>query len=817
MKVFSARLFATLATIGLGMTPAACGEKPSFVQQESTVDRRSSGNGSTAPHADAVKAQGGHGGEADVTGVSDTDGGGTAASSTVNGGTGKPGDETKGDLEPKSEGGSDASKGTASASGSDAHDPAHGGSDGDLHFPGSGSDMHHPDVPGGADGDLMLPTRKTMTREMSFPADAEMTAEASKTLDDPFLTQTITLKRNYSDRGKTVKQITRPAATDSFTQGTAGDTVTENFNQVAGRLLDILVVVDNSASMAEEQANLASKLTPLLSYVKDADWQIALVTTDPDHPTIDNCLNGLVKKSDANPEQKFANLVNSYGTSGSNNERHFLTAVRSLSGSCLTRPWLRPDSNVAVLIVSDEDSCSIKGHDCKDANGNVKDYGLASYLVNYLASIRQVGKNARVHGIIWHPSLTHAQCPTGWVDSDGEHRGYFLADAISQTNGTWGSICDADYSATLANVSKNILVTLNSKFMLQQAPDPGTLHVLVGGVEVTAGFTVTGRLLEFATAPADGAVITATYHHGSTPVSKSFALRYKPLSDRVAVTVNGQLAQPSDYAVSLGATAASVDFYAYPADKAAIAVSYTRDVPLNTQFALGDAVRAGSLRAKVNGVDMNAFTVLEASGVVTFDAAPAESATIDFAYSAVGAPVLVYPFSVNGAAPVDLALYDADTNAPIRFTYTAGAVVLDPSEFVEDRRVTLKVDNVARQRFSILLPNDPIPSTVVAAGGTKTCVAPAVVVTGSLVAVDGCNFADDVMTVSIRYNFVTAHYQEFTFTGDNLPSATAYQVWKVLVNGAPAMAYSRVGNVVTFPGPLPAGAVVKIQLIQEDK
>lgn len=836
MTLMRIPLSTVLAALSVCAVLTACGEKPSFVQTQQTVSRRSDGDSLATKSSDATADTSVSGTVENTAGEVDASSSSVSASSTDavdNGGTGHTSNSGSGlpneagqnnethSSDPSSNngnpspGGDTVSNGSATASGSDTSsgsDTAHPGDEGTPHLP---NNDHNQPGPGGSDGDVVLPTRKTTTREMSFPAEATVSAEVSKTLDGAFLTQAITLKRSYYDHTKSVKQITRPVATDNFTQGSSGATVAEAFNQVAGRLLDILVVVDNSNSMAEEQANLATKLAPLLSFVRDADWQIGLVTSDPENPK-NNCLNGLVKKSDANPEAKFSALVSGFGIKGSPSERPFLTAVNSLSGNCLSQPWIRKDSNVAVLLVSDEDNCSLKGNDCKDSRGNLLDYAKPSYLVDYLASIRQVGKTARVHGIIWHPSQTLKQCPSGWVDDLGEHRGYFLADAIAQTSGTWGSICDADYSATLANVSKNILVTLNSKFMLQQEPDMNSLHVFIGGIEQTSGFTVTGRLLEFATPPADGARITVSYRHGATPLFKTFPLRYKPLQDKLFVNVNGQLAQPSDYKIVASGGAAAVEFYDYPADKAAVVVSYTRDVPLNTQFVL-EPLRPGSVRARVNGEQVSDYTVIEASGIVTFANPPAESAVIDFSYSVAGSPVLAYPFSVGGGAPIDLEVTDANTGAAVKFSYAAGVVTIDALEFVEGRKLSLKYDNAARQRFSIGLPNEPIASSVAAYGGTKVCVAPAINVSGTMVAVDGCGFADDVASVIVRYKFVSAHYQIFTFVADKLPGATDFQEWTVLVNDLPATGFTRVDNVVTFDQPLPAGAIVKIQLLQEDK
>ncbi|MCX6124784.1 MAG: hypothetical protein NTV34_08550, partial [Proteobacteria bacterium] len=101
-------------------------------------------------------------------------------------------------------------------------------------------------------------------------------------------------------------QVTRETRTVTANQGSKGATSNESYNVSARGVLDLLVVVDNSGSMAEEQNNLSQKLKPLMSAVKDSDWQIAVTTTDPD----DRCVTSLIKKNDLFAETRFKSAVN---------------------------------------------------------------------------------------------------------------------------------------------------------------------------------------------------------------------------------------------------------------------------------------------------------------------------------------------------------------------------------------------------------------------------------------------------------------------------------------------------------------------------
>lgn len=759
MKLRTTAHGAILAGLLSGLLGQACGQKPSFTEDESRA-RNGEGQG--------VQNSG------DQTGVPPGH---------------VDGPDTLGDHEPKEPEGT----GEGEDAVSDGQDVGDDAADGD------GQDSS--DV-GGDDG-VDIPEVKKVTSEQEFPAQTFGDANATKDLDSAYLTSEITMVRNYTNKNVQKKQITRQTLIDSFDQGNAGAAETQTFDQVAGRPLDLLVVVDNSQSMTEEQQNLSNKLAPLLQYVQDTDWQIGVVTTDPDQ----TCLRKLIKKGDANAATAFAQGVTA-GVAGSNNERGLLQAYRSISGVCPSggpaAPWVRAESTLAVLIVSDEDNCS-DGLDCPG-----KPYATANFLTDYLASIRELGKNARVYGLIWHPSQDKTMCPTA------ANKANIYAQVIDATMGTWGSICDADYSATLSQVSQNIMTSLNSKFTLRYVPDAGTVRVFLDANEITTGFTVTGKVVDINPPPADGVKVTISYKYGAQPIKTRFVLRSTPIPARTSVTVNGMTVPATDYTVN--AAVPSIDFAVPPADRAKVVVTYVKEQALSTQFSVGDNIKPGTLSVKVNGVATTDYTVAEPVGSITFNVAPPESATIDFAYTAVGSAVLSYPFTASYGAPKDLVAYDATTMTALNFLYLFGNVTFFQGDYVEGRKVTLRYDNVPRQRFEVELASDPVPGYTVATGGSVTCnKAPQLQVAGRIVKVDGCGFEDDVTTVRVDYKYVLQAFQEFTFTAGKLPAPGDFQEWHVFVNGAETANFVRDGFKFSFTNALPLGSKVKIQLIQEDK
>ncbi len=77
-------------------------------------------------------------------------------------------------------------------------------------------------------------------------------------------------------------------------QGFTEQTKVDVFRQEARNSVDLLVVIDNSCSMVEEQENLASNFNALLQTFEtaDVDWQLGVTTTDTEDPHFRGLLMG---------------------------------------------------------------------------------------------------------------------------------------------------------------------------------------------------------------------------------------------------------------------------------------------------------------------------------------------------------------------------------------------------------------------------------------------------------------------------------------------------------------------------------------------
>lgn len=427
------------------------------------------------------------------------------------------------------------------------------------------------------------------------------------------------------------QQKSYPKANAELIQGFAGTPATESFNQGEWGALDLLVVVDNSGSMLEEQTNLATKLEPLMKYIDKSDWQIAVVTTDP----TDGCQRALIKKGEADAAQKFQNAVNA-GITGTGVERIFKQAVEGLKGTCNSdaQPWVRPGSTLSVLMLTDEDNCHIdetQGYGCDGEPDRT-----AGFMIDYLKSIRQLGKDARAYGLMWHPSQPKDSCKSALKD------GTELAKVIQATvdpasvdpaSQGWGSICDADYTKTLEGISKDISQILKYEFELGEAPDAASLGIKVDGQAWTK-YEIAGKKVTFTEAPPFGAKVEVDYKHGAEgEVTGAFALPKAPVDGSFKITIDGE--EVADDAYSWDPKAKKLIFKNAPAERAKIEVAYESQIALETVFDLNTLnIDAKTLVVTVDGVRVadSAYKLDAKTGKVTFTTPPAAGGKVRMSY-----------------------------------------------------------------------------------------------------------------------------------------------------------------------------------------
>lgn len=263
--------------------------------------------------------------------------------------------------------------------------------------------------------------------------------------------------------------------------------------------VDILLVVDNSCSMADEQTALATNFAAFMSSASQStsNWHIGVVTTDVgDH--------GVLVESPGNPRflspntpsvaSLFAQKVQ-LGTSGSGVEQPFQSMSLALTAPNLTganNGFLRPDAALAVVIVTD----------AVEQSGNS--------IGSYVSTLRRA-KNGRPElvsvSVVGPFTTPSASCVTEGLVDDGRFH-----SIVTQTGGVQSDICTANWAMDLETISRSVFGARRS-FELSGTPRAAAgISVTVDGVPTTAWTldTVNNAVI-LQSAPPPGAVIAIDY------------------------------------------------------------------------------------------------------------------------------------------------------------------------------------------------------------------------------------------------------------------------------------------------------------------
>lgn len=237
--------------------------------------------------------------------------------------------------------------------------------------------------------------------------------------------------------------------------------------------LDIVWIIDDSGSMADEQTALGTNFSAFINdfITKDVDFKMAITTTDTSSSTRKGRMvtgsdvkltSAKAKENEAQFKSDFRSLVK-VGTSGSGYEKGLEASEGFMQKYAST--FLRPDAYLAVVVISDEEDQSSKT--------------VAQY-TDYLKSFKSEAGLVKVYSIV-DVGLSNANGGSGI--SAGYKR---YKEASDNTAGTVADIRD-DFYRTLEDMGETIINLLDS-FALANAADPASIHVYVNGVETT-GFT----------------------------------------------------------------------------------------------------------------------------------------------------------------------------------------------------------------------------------------------------------------------------------------------------------------------------------------
>lgn len=270
--------------------------------------------------------------------------------------------------------------------------------------------------------------------------------------------------------------------------------------------VDILIVIDDSKSMGQEQAAVRTNALAFFDRLESAglDFMIGTITT--------SCSN-LRPGGFTNDRATFENAVQAglIGQPGCGSYRHeagIYYAEQALqdAGSVTTAGYPRNGSALNIVMITDA------GENYSDL-GDHSEFDPADNLF--------IDKGYRVYSIIGLDSNGNAgECvgPGGKSENDGPKSLY--AELASNTGGFSGSICNSDYGPVLDAIADNSAAKA-SDYILPETPISNSIAVLVNGTPVdrddTNGFAfnvASNSIVFYGTAaPAPGASIAIGYKY----------------------------------------------------------------------------------------------------------------------------------------------------------------------------------------------------------------------------------------------------------------------------------------------------------------
>ncbi len=234
---------------------------------------------------------------------------------------------------------------------------------------------------------------------------------------------------------------------------------------LAAEAMDVLLIVDNSCSMSEEQARLSSNVANIVEPFLDrgTDFHLGVVSTD----MIMNSQAGKLQTAaglrwvDQNTPDPVATAAQMIvlGTGGSADERGRDAAYAAIEihggAGGYNEGFIRPDADLAMIVISDE-------NDHSSAVG-------AAEFVNW-AQMLKAGPVVSFHSIVSPQPLC-----TSAAEEGTEYLG--LTTAIG---GASTSICESDYSPLLDDIAQNWApIPIDAGVELPYAVLPSSLAAMV--------------------------------------------------------------------------------------------------------------------------------------------------------------------------------------------------------------------------------------------------------------------------------------------------------------------------------------------------
>lgn len=280
-----------------------------------------------------------------------------------------------------------------------------------------------------------------------------------------------------------------------------GQSFQQSAAQAVNDKMDILWVIDDSASMQPLQTNLTNNFNSFITQFVTKGYDFHMAVTDTaaylagasyfNNPSYARFKDGTganvtnvydILPTTPNLASVFVKNA-SLGATGNGDERAF-SSFKAALDSPQNAGFLRSNSYLAIIILSDEDDFSstkalyARDHDYTDP-GLVP---VQTY-VDYLDGLTASTGATRRYNVSSIAVLDNTCLQAHVAQSSSSIIGQRYIQLSNATGGSLGSICDSSYANTLNTIQQNI-IELGTQYYLSRVPVVSTIQVIVNGATI---------------------------------------------------------------------------------------------------------------------------------------------------------------------------------------------------------------------------------------------------------------------------------------------------------------------------------------------
>jgi|GEM_PF-1140766 hypothetical protein len=277
--------------------------------------------------------------------------------------------------------------------------------------------------------------------------------------------------------------------------------ISQNYLVKAENKVDVLFVIDNSASMQYEQKSMAARMSNFMKQIDGLDYKIAVTTTDPTNSTYGDGrfvkLAGLSNQYVITPAmglqsaQKVLGDTLQRSETGSASEQGIYVTYRAIersvsSTASANKDFFRDGASLAVVLISDEDESA-------KADKNIPE--------NLVALVKKTwsGKNFAFHSVITRSDDKICKQTYGATYGKVYEKMSALTGLGTVGGAIIGDVCATDYGSQLSGMGQSVQEM--TKFITLTCAPQGdarsSVQVKLNGAAYSGSYEVQGAKIIF--------------------------------------------------------------------------------------------------------------------------------------------------------------------------------------------------------------------------------------------------------------------------------------------------------------------------------